>query len=110
MKAVLTLTWSIIVFLPGLNLAQETPTFEIIQTEIFNTNCITCHQPGTSFARQSGLILTQDNAYSNLVDVVPKNAAAAADGFVRVTSEGGEFAPHKSFLWEKVNAPEQNHF
>jgi len=110
MTAVFTLTLSIIMFLPVINRAQETSTFQIIQTQIFNANCITCHQSGTSFARQSGLILTQDNAYSNLVDVVPKNAAAAADGLVRVASEGGEFAPHKSFLWEKINAPEQNHF
>ncbi len=100
MTAVFTLTLSIIMFLPVINRAQETSTFQIIQTQIFNANCITCHQSGTSFARQSGLILTQDNAYSNLVDVVPKNAAAAADGLVRVTSEGGEFASHKSFLWE----------
>ena len=48
MKAVLTLTWSIIVFLPGLNLAQETPTFEIIQTEIFNMrpDCLAKDVPG----------------------------------------------------------------
>ena len=56
MKAVFTLTLSIIMFLPVINRAQETPTFEIIQTEIFNTNCVSCHQPGTSFARQSGLV------------------------------------------------------
>ena len=110
MTAVFTLTLSIIMFLPVINRAQETSTFQIIQTQIFNTNCISCHQPGTSFARQSGLVLTEGSAFGNLVDVVPKNAAAVADGLVRVTSEGGEFAPHKSFLWEKINAPEQNHF
>lgn len=110
MKAVFALTLSIIMFLPVINHAQETPTFEIIQTEIFNPNCISCHQSGTSFARQSGLVLTEGSAFGNLVDVVPKNAAAAADGLVRVTSEGQEFAPHKSFLWEKINAPEQKHF
>ncbi|MCH6559931.1 hypothetical protein IH799_06195, partial [candidate division KSB1 bacterium] len=110
MKAVFVLTLSIIMFLPVINRAQETPTFEIIQTEIFNPNCISCHQSGTSFARQSGLVLTEGSAFGNLVDVVPKNAAAAADGLVRVTSEGQEFAPHKSFLWEKINAPEQKHF
>lgn len=110
MKAVFALTLSIIMFLPVINHAQETPTFEIIQTEIFNPNCISCHQSGTSFARQSGLVLTEGSAFGNLVDVVPKNPAAAADGLVRVTSEGQEFAPHKSFLWEKINAPEQKHF
>ncbi len=101
MKAVFALTLSILMFLPVINRAQETPTFDIIQTEIFNFNCIACHQAGTSFARQSGLVLTQGVAYNNLVDVVPKNLAAATDGLVRVTSEGREFAPHKSFLWEK---------
>ena len=83
MKAVFAITLSILMFLPVINRAQETPTFEIIQTEIFNLNCISCHQPGTSFARQSGLILTEGVAYASLVDVVPKNAAAAADGLVR---------------------------
>ena len=110
MKVVFALTLLIIIFLPGINLAQETSTFEIIQTDIFNKNCITCHQPGTSFARQSGLVLTEGRAYASLIDAVPKNAAAAANGLVRVTSEGREFAPHKSFLWEKINAPNQNHF
>ncbi len=110
MKVVSVVLVAIILCLPILNIAQETPTFEIIQTGIFNTNCISCHQPGTSFARQSGLVLTEGVAYGSLVDVVPKNTAAAADGLVRVTSEGQELAPHKSFLWEKINAPEQNHF
>ena len=104
MKAVFALTLSIIMFLPVINRAQETPTFEIIQTEIFNLNCISCHQSGTSFARQSGLVLTEGVAFGNLVDVVPKNTAAAADGLVRVSSEGQEFAPHKSLLLEKINA------
>ncbi len=90
--------------------AQEISTWETIQLEILNKNCISCHQSGTSFARQSGLVLTEDVAYSNLIAVPAKNTAAAADGLVRVSSEGTIAAPKKSFLWEKVNAPEQDHF
>ena len=62
MKMVFTLTLSVIMVLPVISRAQ-TSTFEIIQTEIFNTNCISCHQTGTSFARQSGLVLTEGNAF-----------------------------------------------
>ena len=83
--------------------AQETSTWETIQLEILNKNCISCHQSGTSFARQSGLVLTEDVAYSNLIAVPAKNTAAAADGLVRVSSEGTIAAPKKSFLWPKLS-------
>lgn len=88
---------------------EETSTWNVIQHDIFASNCVSCHSVGTSFARQSGLVLTPDLAYSQLINSVPRNAAAAQDGLVLLSNEGlgGLF---KSYLWEKINAPDQEHF
>ena len=88
---------------------QETSTWNAIQHDIFASNCVSCHSAGTAFARQSGLVLTPDLAYSQLINSVPRNAAAAQDGLVLLSNEGlaGLF---KSYLWEKINAPDQEHF
>ena len=88
---------------------QETSTWDTIQHDIFASNCVSCHSVGTSFARQSGLVLTPDLAYSQLINSVPRNASAAQDGLVLLSNEGlaGLF---KSYLWEKINAPDQEHF
>ena len=103
--AALTVLW---VAVPPLS--AQSDTWSVIQERILNRNCISCHNAGSSFVRQSGLVLTSDVAYTNLIDVTPKNPAAAADGLVRVSSAGDLSAPQKSFLWEKINAPEQSHF
>ena len=86
-------------------------TWDIIQTEIFAGQCVSCHAVESSFARQSGLVLTPDVAYEQLVGAAPTNAAAAADGLMRV-SDLGQGMPGllKSYLWEKINAPDQQHF
>ena len=88
---------------------QETSTWEVIQHDILATNCVSCHTAGTSFARQSDLVLTSDAAYDQLLNVAPANRTAAADGLVRVSDQGlaGLF---RSYLWEKINAPDQEHF
>ncbi len=99
--------------LPGILQGQEasdSSTWEQIQNDILNKNCVTCHRTGTSFARQSGLALEEGMAYAQLVEALPRNAAAAADGLVRVSSRGGFAGLVQSFLWEKINAPEQDHF
>lgn len=90
--------------------AQGQSSWQIIQEEILDKNCIQCHFDGSSFAVQSGLVLTSDQAYDNLIDVVPKNESAAADGLMRVSSIGGLPSPHMSFLWEKINATNQEHY
>ncbi|MDZ7359225.1 MAG: T9SS type A sorting domain-containing protein [candidate division KSB1 bacterium] len=90
-------------------LAQELSTWQTIQQQIFDRNCTSCHRAGTYFARQSGLVLTSDVAYSQLVNVAPANAAARNDGLLRVGTKGLE-SLYKSFLWEKINAPDQEHF
>ena len=84
-------------------------TWDVIQATILNTNCVECHVAGSSFARQSGLILTPDVAYSQLVNRAPHNAAARTDGLFLVGTEGLA-SVDKSFLWEKINAPNQLHY
>ena len=44
-------------------------TWDIIQDAIWNPRCTMCHVSGSSFAEQSGLILTDDVAYEELINV-----------------------------------------
>ncbi|MCA9211846.1 MAG: hypothetical protein KDB27_02180 [Planctomycetales bacterium] len=90
--------------------AQEVSTWQTIQNHILSTNCSGCHQSGTGFAGQSGLELTPDVAYQQLVGTAPTNLAARQDGLLRVSQEGGDIGVLQSFLWEKINAPNQEHF
>ena len=90
--------------------ADEISTWTQIQRDILNPNCTSCHSAGTSFARQSGLVLTDDVAFAQLVDAGPRNSAAQSDRLARVSRAGGLPGLEKSFLWEKINAPQQDHF
>ena len=89
---------------------DQRSTWELIQQQVLDHHCVSCHHTGSAFARQSGLILTADVAYEQLVGTAPRNAAAAADGMVRVSAAGGAAAVEQSYLWEKINAAEQVHF
>ena len=84
-------------------------TWDIIQSKIFDVKCVSCHVEGSTFANQSGLVLTADVAYEQLLNVTPKNQAAANDQLVRVANTGLP-ALTNSFLWEKINAPNFEHF
>ena len=84
-------------------------TWDVIQAIILDKNCVECHVAGASFATQSDLVLTSNVAYSQLVNRVPNNAAARADGLALVGTEGLA-SVGKSFLWEKINAPSQAHY
>ncbi len=86
-----------------------TSTWDIIQTVILDKNCVECHVAGASFATQSDLVLTSSVAYSQLVNRTPKNPVALADGLTLVGTEGLA-SVGKSFLWEKINAPDQAHY
>ena len=88
--------------------AQDRSTWQVIQEDIWNPNCVECHVAASTFAEQSGLVLTADEAYEQLINVVPNNASASADGLVRVGTEGLP-SIYSSFLWEKINAPDQAH-
>jgi len=81
-----------------------------IQQQILTPNCTgACHSPGTAFARQSDLVLTGDVAYDQLVGRAPHNRAAADDGLLLAGTRGLP-SLYTSFLWEKINAPDQAHF
>ena len=90
--------------------SQNPSTWETIQEKILNQNCVGCHIAGSSFARQSDLVLTPDVAYDNLVGVRPRNTAAAADSLWRVSRAGGFQGMFLSYLLEKIDAPNQEHF
>ena len=89
---------------------EETSTWNIIQEEILVSSCLNCHASETAITKQSGLDLTNDEAYSEMVGVVPKNIAAKEDGLVIVSNEGGMKGLAKSFLWEKINAYDREHY
>ncbi|MFT4738228.1 MAG: hypothetical protein ACJAZM_002018 [Cyclobacteriaceae bacterium] len=84
-------------------------TYDLIQGEIWDRSCTSCHQSGTSFANQSELVLTVDASYDQLMNRVPQNAAAKADGLVLLGDKGLE-SVYQSFLWEKINAQDLEHY
>ncbi len=87
----------------------DTSTWGTIQARILAPSCAeTCHKAGSSFAAQSDLILTADVAYQQLIDRTPNNTAAQTDGLVLVRGNGVPDL-HQSFLWEKINAPNEDH-
>ena len=84
-------------------------TWDIIQEAILTPKCTMCHFSGSSFAEQSGLILTEDVAYDELINVTPQNVHAADDG-LELVGTNGISSLYSSFLWEKINAPNYEHF
>lgn len=85
-------------------------TWEVIQKEILTPECANCHIQGSVIARQSGLILSEGTSYSAMVGVPPKNLAAKSENLVIVSNEGGLKGLSKSFLWEKINAHDRDHY
>ena len=85
-------------------------TWAVLQKNILKPNCSNCHMAGSAIERQSGLDLSSNDSYDSLVDVAPKNSAANKDGLLIVSSEGGMKGLTKSYLWEKINAYDQEHF
>jgi len=65
---------------------------------------------GSAIETQSNLNLSFSMAYSELIGIRPKNKAALEDGLIRVSSEGGMKGLTQSYLWEKINAYDQDHF
>ncbi|HIC01252.1 MAG: hypothetical protein VCF25_29355 [Candidatus Poribacteria bacterium] len=89
--------------------APSAATWLVIQDQILSRRCVSCHQDGTSEALQSELILTPDVAYNQLINRTPKNLTARAGGLTLIGTEGSKSLA-KSFLWEKINAPNEDHF
>ena len=120
MKIIVFLSISLLLLMIGCNSEESKTTgpnndlvnlstYEVIQTEIWDQSCISCHMIGASYANQSGLILTADVSYGQLMNRVPSNVTAAEDGLSLVGDEGYASLP-KSFLWEKINANDMDHF
>ena len=89
---------------------QKSATWDVIQKTILEPNCASCHVAGSAIERQSGLSLADDYAYQSMVGKLPKNESARKDGLYIVSTEKGMKGLAQSFLWEKINAYDQEHF
>ena len=85
-------------------------TWNIIQEKVLAQSCLNCHASGTAMTKQSGLDLSNNEAYSQMIGVLPKNISAKNDGLVIISNEGGMKGLSKSFLWEKINAYDREHY
>lgn len=94
---------------PALKYDKYASSYALIQAEMWDVACNDCHKAGTSFATQSDLVLTSDVSYEQLINRKPQNLAAQEDGLVLLGNDGLE-SLYKSFLWEKINAPNQEHY
>ena len=90
--------------------SETRDTFEIISDDIFVPYCSGCHYEGSFYAEQSGLVMTEDVLYQEIINVIPTNNAAAEDGLVLISDEGGIAATQLSYLWEKINIWDQEHY
>jgi hypothetical protein len=73
-------------------------TFDRIQTEVLDRQCVSCHTTGGSYAVESGLVLEAGKSYAALVGVPAKYPAARADGLRRVMA----FKADSSLLYHKL--------
>jgi hypothetical protein len=88
--------------------AEETSTFQLIQTRILNTSCAVggCHRSaGDASFVQHGLVLEASVAYKNLVNAIPVNENARADGLLRVKP----YSADKSLLFHKLHVNDDHH-
>ena len=88
---------------------QPSSSWELIQHKIFEPKCVACHSPNSRFAQESDLILTKEAGYENLMNRKPFNSAAENEGLWLLGGEGVK-SLEESFLWEKINAPNAEHF
>ena len=94
-----------------LDASSETrPTWEIIRDDIFTPRCASCHTAGSFYAEQSELVLTPDVAYNEIVNTLPANSSALEDGLVQISTEGGMLGLQLSYIWEKINIKEEEHY
>ena len=85
-------------------------TWEIIRDDILVPRCASCHIAGSFYAEQSGLILTADVAYNQIINSIPTNNSAADDGLVQVSDTGGILGLQLSYLWEKINVKDEEYY
>ena len=73
-------------------------SFDRIQHEILDRQCVGCHTSGMPYARESGLALESSQAFAQLVGVAATQAAARSDGLRRVMP----FKADSSLLYHKL--------
>ena len=73
-------------------------SFARMQRDIFDASCTSCHRSGDPNARLSGLVLTADSSYQQLVGVLASQSTARADGMLRVRPFKGD----SSLLYHKL--------
>ncbi len=73
-------------------------TFARIQREVLDPSCVSCHKTGDANARQSGLVLTADSSYQQLVGVPSLHQIAKADGMARIRA----FRSDSSLFYHKL--------
>ena len=102
-----TVTYSSMLLFVGWSLLHAQPsTWQTVQKRVLDRYCIGCHAVGGyPPAVQTGLILTADSSYRKLLNARPYNTQAASDSLVRVSTISGLAGLAKSYLWQKVNAP-----
>lgn len=79
--------------------APEPSSFNRIQTQIFDTQCVSCHVAGNRFATESGLVLDAARSYTSLVGMRPTNPEARADGLLLVSPHSAD----RSLLYHKLH-------
>ncbi|MFO0073391.1 MAG: hypothetical protein ACK55A_15085 [Gemmatimonas sp.] len=73
-------------------------TFARIQRTIIEPSCAGCHRSGSSGARQSGLVLSADSSYQQMLNVPSVHPRARADGLPRIRP----FRADSSLLYHKL--------
>jgi len=89
---------------------ESRDTWAIINEDILTPKCSNCHYEGSFFAETSNLVLTEDIAYQQLINRSPDNSSALNNGLILLSNEGGLLGLLQSFLWEKININNENHF
>jgi len=73
-------------------------TYARIQREVLDVSCVSCHKSGNANARQSGLVLTADSSYQQLVGVASLQRTANANGLPRIKA----FRSDSSLFYHKL--------
>jgi hypothetical protein len=73
-------------------------TYARIQRDILTPSCVSCHKTGDPGARQSGLVLTADSSYAQLVGVASWQRTAKASGLPRIKA----FRSDSSLFFHKL--------
>lgn len=82
-----------------------TTSFARLQADVFTPSCASASCHATGAANSSGLALSGSGGYASLVNALPTNAGARADGLRRVMPG----KPDSSLLWHKLNGHAAGH-